>query len=362
MTARSLLVATLLAAVPATASAQISADYKVILPFKAIVAKANESTVRVLCDEKDAALGTVVFEDGYILTKASELRGALSVLLPDGSQLDAKLVGRHKETDLALLKVENGKKLTPVKFSDSTKAPLGCWLVSAGSYKDSEGLTGVGILSAKVRTLKGEDSIPFNHNRGFMGVTLDSAADPKDDEGNVLGAKVKLVTRKSPASEAGIKPNDIITTVNGIKVLGVDSLQESMEGSRPGEKVKLTVLRIKKDKDQEETSREELKLELKLGGEDDANKSRGDLQNSLGSSLSGRRTGFPAVIQTDLVLAPKNCGGPIIDLDGNVLGIGIARAGRVESWILPGENIKPLLQDLKAGKYAPVSKTVSAEK
>ena len=70
----------------------------------------------------------------------------------------------------------------------------------------------------------------------------------------------------------------------------------------------------------------------------------------MGGELSGRRTGFPAVLQTDMVVEPKDCGGPVVDLDGKVLGINIARAGRVETWILPSENIRPLLDDLKAGK------------
>jgi hypothetical protein len=43
-----------------------------------------------------------------------------------------------------------------------------------------------------------------------------------------------------------------------------------------------------------------------------------------------------------------------VDLDGNVLGINIARAGRVETWALPGDVIKPLIKPLKDGKY-PVS-------
>ena len=41
------------------------------------------------------------------------------------------------------------------------------------------------------------------------------------------------------------------------------------------------------------------------------------------------------------------------DLDGNVLGINIARAGRVESWALPAEVIRPLIAGLKAGKFPP---------
>ena len=56
-----------------------------------------------------------------------------------------------------------------------------------------------------------------------------------------------------------------------------------------------------------------------------------------------------------MILDPKNIGGPVVDLDGKVLGISIARAGRVETWILPSETIRPLLADMRAGKFPPFS-------
>ena len=49
-------------------------------------------------------------------------------------------------------------------------------------------------------------------------------------------------------------------------------------------------------------------------------------------------------------------GGPLVDLDGRVLGLNIARAGRVETWALPGDVIQPIMADLKAGKYSPINK------
>jgi serine protease Do len=52
-----------------------------------------------------------------------------------------------------------------------------------------------------------------------------------------------------------------------------------------------------------------------------------------------------------MVLRPTDCGGPLVDLDGRVLGINIARAGRVETWALPGDVIKSLIKPLKDGKY-----------
>ena len=66
------------------------------------------------------------------------------------------------------------------------------------------------------------------------------------------------------------------------------------------------------------------------------------------------------MLQTDMVVDAKDCGGPVVDLDGNVLGINIARAGRVETWVLPSEVIRPLLPDLKAGKFAPVAVKAAA--
>ena len=84
------------------------------------------------------------------------------------------------------------------------------------------------------------------------------------------------------------------------------------------------------------------------------------MQNSMGSMLSGRRTGFSEVLQTDMVVDAKDCGGPVVDLDGNVLGINIARAGREETWVLPSEVIRPRRPDLKAGKFAPAAATSAA--
>jgi serine protease Do len=333
MTARSLAVAVVLAISATPAAAQISTNPKILAPFKAVVAKANESTVRVRGDDKDVALGTVVFADGFILTKASELRGALSVRLSDGTEYDAKILATHVPTDLAMLKIDV-KDLKPVTFIDTKKVPVGNWLASPGPTTDA---LAVGIVSVQTRPLTDFDAIIDNYNRGYLGITLE-LADPKDKEGKVIGAKISEVTSKGAADKAGVKKNDIVLALNGSKVAGRVALRDSLENSRPGDKVTLRVLRDGEEKEVTATLTSQLQP------------NRGDIQNAMGSELSGRRTGFPSVLQTDMVVEPKNCGGPVVDLDGNVLGVNIARAGRVETWILPSENIRPLLADLKAGK------------
>src|SRR5262249_25512583 len=170
----------------------------------------------------------------------------------------------------------------------------------------------------------------MNNNRGYLGVLIEDA----EDKG---GAKVTDVSPGGAASKAGVKKGDVIVLANGKKITGHEMLRELLEDTRPGDKVTIKVKR--KD--------EELEFKPTLGGPE---RNRSDLQNSMGSKLSGRRTGFPAILQTDLVVDAENCGGPIVDLEGNVLGITIARAGRVETGILPSATIRPLRPEPKGGQ------------
>ena len=71
-----------------------------------VLAEAGRCVVRVKCDGKDVALGTIVGPDGWILTKASELAGKLVCRLPDQRELEARIVGVNPAFDLAMLKIE----------------------------------------------------------------------------------------------------------------------------------------------------------------------------------------------------------------------------------------------------------------
>lgn len=335
MTVRTLAAAVLMACLGGPAAAQQLPDKaagNLLAPFKPIVAAANAGTVRVLADDKAVALGTVVSADGYVLSKASELRGTLVVRFGDGAELDAKLVAVHKPTDLALLKV-TATDLKPVAFADTKAAAVGDWLAAAGTGSTP---TGVGIVSVGTRKFSGFDlGNTFNNNRGFMGVIL-AEQDHKDG-----GAVVDVVSPGGAAAKAKVAKGDVIIDVNGADVSGRSGLMELMEAYRPGEKVTVKVRR----------DGETVELKLTLTG-NVGPKSRSDVQNAMGGDLSGRRSGFPAALQTDMVVAPMNCGGPVVNLDGKVLGVCIARAGRVETWVLPGELIRPLVEEMKAGKHA----------
>jgi serine protease Do len=304
--------------------------------FAEATSSAAASTVRIECDGKDVALGTIVSADGYILTKGSELRGPITCVLRDGSAYDAKQVGYHKPSDLALVKID-ADGLRPVKFADRKAAIVGNWVAATGT--ESEPIA-VGVVSAAARKLYGEQSLIENANKGYLGIGLESN---EEDE----GAVIREVMPGAAAAKAKLKKGDVICELSGKAIKNRDALIALLENYRPGETITVRVRR----------GEEELSLKVKLGSKSDFD--RGSFQNAMGGALSGRRTGFPAIIQHDTVIRPTDCGGPLVDLSGHVLGVNIARAGRVETWTIPGDVIAPILKDLKAGKYSlinPVNK------
>ena len=97
--------------------------------FKPIVGSASASTVVVNGGRRQIAMGTVVGSEGFILTKASELRGKLKVTLQNGDKLEAKVIGIDPATDLALLKVD-AAELPSVKWSNDPTPTTGRWLAT----------------------------------------------------------------------------------------------------------------------------------------------------------------------------------------------------------------------------------------
>ena len=295
--------------------------------FRDVVAIPARSTVRVRCDDKETALGAVIGADGWILTKASELKGEIVCQLHDGRELPARIVGVSEPYDLAMLKVK-ATDLKPVAWRDSTADAVGSWLATPGMERDP---VAVGALSVAARKISGTELGRRSSSGGFLGVVI---APVKN------GVKIARIIPKGAAAKAGFEDDDIIIAVEGKPVTDPDSLFKALQKTHPRQKI---TVRVK---------REEAELDLKptLG---ERPLERSDFQNQLGSKLSDRRTGFPVILQHDSVLRPYDCGGPVVDLDGKVVGINIARAGRTETYAIPAEAVKPLLDDLKSGKLAP---------
>jgi serine protease Do len=298
--------------------------------FRDVVARPSRSTVRVRCDDEDVALGTIVGADGWILTKASVLEGKIVCHLKDGRDLEARIVGVHEGHDLALLRV-NARGLTPVQWRASKEDAVGNWVASAGV--DAQPVT-VGVISVAARQVPASRAAKTRETApgGYLGVILDEVA-PE-------GVKIRDIQPGSAAAKAGLKVNDLVLAVAGKSVGSIEALQQALQKYKPGDVVAVHVKRSDKEWD----------IEAKLGKRQPE---RADIQNSMGSELSQRRLGFPHILQHDSVVKPRDCGGPLVDLDGKVIGINIARAGRTESYAIPAEIVQPLLPELMSGRLAP---------
>ena len=60
--------------------------------------------------------------------------------------------------------------------------------------------------------------------------------------------------------------------------------------------------------------------------------------------VSERRAGFPAVLQHDGIVGPHECGSPLVDLNGRVIGLNIARAARSETYAIPTDALLPVVR------------------
>jgi serine protease Do len=122
---------------------------KVLAAFRDVVSGASRSTVKVLADGKQIALGTIVTSDGYISTKASELKGKLQVQLFDGRKLDARQAATQRDLDLALLKID-AEKLPVAPWSDAPAPLVGSWLATPDLRKEP---VSIGVVSVAPRTI-----------------------------------------------------------------------------------------------------------------------------------------------------------------------------------------------------------------
>jgi serine protease Do len=305
-----------------------AADYlrsnpKFVQIFREVVRPHVAYVVRVQCDGQDTCLGTSVGADGWILAKAHDLAGNITCKLNDGRAFEAKLFGVHERHDLALLKIA-AQHLPVITFAHSKTARPGSWVASVGTRADAAAVGVVSVATRKVHEV-------------HLGVVADSSPG---------GLVVLNVAPKSAAFSAGLRPRDIILQVNNYNVADTDQFLQILGDLKPGDAI---ALRIKRGFKEQE-------IRATLQSREQTGDFRTEFQNRLGSDLSNRRSGYAVILQHDSVLKPSDCGGPLVDLQGRVIGINISRAGRVESWAIPAEIVQPLIEELKSGRLAPAQK------
>ncbi|WP_338114028.1 Do family serine endopeptidase [Thiorhodococcus mannitoliphagus] len=137
--------------------------------------------------------GFLVDSDGYIVTNNHVIDGAtaVSVVLNDGSEYPAQVVGRDEKTDLALLKIDAGSPLPYVALGDSSKARVGDWVLAVGNPFGLGGSVNAGIISARGRDIHAgpyDDYLQIDAaiNRGNSGGPL------FDTKGRVIGVNTAI--------------------------------------------------------------------------------------------------------------------------------------------------------------------------
>lgn len=292
--------------------------------FRDLIDESQPGIVEIYREDKLVALGAVMNPEGDILTKASELKGEVQCKLHDGRRLPAELIATHRDTDLALLKVE-AENLSEIEWERSLRPDVGQWFVTPGL---KELPLSVGIVSVADRTIPPD--------RAVLGISI------ADED---KGPRITKVYDESGADKAGLKVGDIVTRVADQVVKTGRSLSSRIGKMRPGDSLKLDILRDEK----------EMEIRATLGypqKEMSVFQSRGNFQNRLGGKLSTRRGGFKSIVQHDSILAPNECGGPVIGLTGKALGLNIARGGRTESYALPAQTVIATYEHLKADYLA----------
>lgn len=94
--------------------------------------------------------GFFISGDGLIVTNNHVVEGAteIEVVLEDGREIEAELVGADAETDLAVLRVVEGAGYPHVRFGNSSQLRRGDWVVAVGNPFGLGGTATAGIVSA----------------------------------------------------------------------------------------------------------------------------------------------------------------------------------------------------------------------
>jgi serine protease Do len=317
---------------PASSQQSLDSAYRttgtaVVAAFETQRQVLQTSSAVILDGRKEIAYGVVISAEGHILTKASELleATALTVTVDKTNYPEVKVLMVDPTWDVALLKVE-ASGLVPVVYAPTSAVPQGTWVVANGATTRTARRLLAGIVSAKIR------EIPASGGAA-LGVILN----PKSK-----ALELDAVNEKSGAKEAGLQKGDVILSIEGKKVKKIEEIGEILKDRKAGTTVKLTYRR----NDVETT------VEVRLAARGELFTDQMNRNDQMSGEFSPHRSGFPRVMQHDILGSRSVEGGPLLDLDGRCIGMNIARANRAESFAIPVDDLKELAGRLmkQAGK------------
>lgn len=179
--------------------------------------------------------GIVLTADGYLVTNQHVVDGAVraTVILPDGSEVPALLVGEDTQTDIAVLKVD-AEGLLPAEFGDSGAVSVGDRVVAIGNPMGAE-LSGTmtdGIISAVDR------SVSLNGRR--MAMLQTNAAINEGNSGgpliNLYGQVVGITNMKmaNPYSSVTVEGLGFAIPSRTIQTVADQLIAHGVVAGRPG--------------------------------------------------------------------------------------------------------------------------------
>jgi serine protease Do len=253
-----------------------------------------------------------ILTNAHVIDKADEV----TVRTADERTFKAEVIGTDPRSDLAVIKVK-AKNLIPAQLGNSDDLKIGEWVVAAGNPFGLSNTITSGIVSAKGRSLMGggqyEDfiqtdaainpgnsggalvnlrgevvgintaifsrsggymgigfAIPINMaknvmaslindgkvTRGWLGIGIQNLTDELSQSFSYEGTEGALVghiDRKGPAAKSGLSQGDIIVALNNAPIKNINQLRNQIASTKPGEKIKLTVLHDSKKREVEVT-------------------------------------------------------------------------------------------------------------
>ncbi|MCI5081041.1 MAG: trypsin-like peptidase domain-containing protein [Saprospiraceae bacterium] len=135
--------------------------------------------------------GVIIDRKGFIVTNhhVVEDGSRFEIALSDKRKFEGRLIGSDPTTDLALIKIEDGKGLPHMSFGDSDKVDVGQWVLAVGNPLNLTSTVTAGIVSAKARNiniLRGAYSI-----ESF--IQTDAVVNPGNSGGALANTRGELV-------------------------------------------------------------------------------------------------------------------------------------------------------------------------
>jgi serine protease Do len=288
----------------------------------------QSSSAVILDGHREIAYGVVISASGLILTKASEIADTptLSVTVDQQNYRAAKVLAVDPTWDVALLKIE-ATTLIPVVYAPTSAVPQGTWVVANGATSRTTRRLLAGIVSAKIREISASG-----------GAALGIILNPKSK-----ALVIDAVNEKSGAKEAGLLKGDVIISIEGKKLKKIADVTEALKDRKAGSTVKLTYRR----------QEVETAIEVRLAARGELFTEQMNRNDQMSGDFSPHRSGFPRILQHDILGSRSVQGGPLLDLDGRCLGMNIARANRAESFAIPVEDLKEIAARLEKQSTSP---------